>query len=247
MTSSWSVSDPLRADWSCPPTGSEGVDFFHPTLRGRLSFFDRAAVATAIVPDMESESGIRRDLVLAAVEMMGREGREGTVRVQGDSMRPTLVPDQLLAVQFTSSARHGDMLLFHQGGQLLVHRLLGAAPPLDGRPRLRTRGDGVLKLDPPVDLDRVVGRVVAFRDGGRWRSTEGLAARAYGRCLAWHDFFWAGVGAMLRRVSIGRRVFPAVEAIDRALIRLPHHLLYRRVHREVPGPVRADPVARNAR
>jgi hypothetical protein len=193
---------------------------------------------------MQTDPKLRAELVLAAVELMGRAGRRGTVLVQGESMRPTLRPGQLLAVEFSPEVTaRGDMLVFRQGDALLVHRLVGPAPPLDGQPRLRTRGDGVLELDPPVDLDRVVARVVAFKDGERWRSTRHRAARAYAWCLAWHNLFWAAVGVVLRRLEYrlkrsksGLRLRPTARAVDRRLLRGVHRLLSRRMHRSVAKP-----------
>ena len=114
---------------------------------------------------MQTETRLKAELVLAAVELMGRAGRLGTVRVQGESMNPTLRPGQLLAVDFSpEGTARGDMLLFRQGDLLLVHRRVASAPPLDGRSRFRTRGDGVLDLDPPVDPF-----VRRFRRSGRQR------------------------------------------------------------------------------
>jgi len=122
-----------------------------------------------------------RELVLAAVDLMGDAGRSGRVRVQGNSMLPTLLPGQELYVTFTSECpRRGEMLVFRQGDLLLVHRVLGHARPLNGKPRLRTRGDGVLVLDPAVDYERIIGRVEAFGDERGWRSAGGRAAALYG-------------------------------------------------------------------
>jgi hypothetical protein len=194
------------------------------------------------------ESKLGRELVLAAVELLGRAGRDATVRVQGDSMRPTLRPGQLLAVEFSAERLAvGDLLLFRQGDSLLVHRLLGDARPLDGHRRLRTRGDGVATLDPAVDLDRVVGRVTAIEDSGRWLSTTMGPAGAYARCLAWHNRLWAAAFAVayyperaLGRVRVTLRLRAAVAALDRALLQLTHRVLFRRLHREVPRPETGD-------
>ena len=193
---------------------------------------------------MSEDSGKLRELVLAAVDLMGRADRRGTVRVLGESMQPTLRPGQLLAVEFAPQRlARGDMLIFRQGDLLLVHRLLGPARPLEGRPRLRTRGDGTLALDPPVELDRVIGRVVAVADGEKWRTTRDRPARAYARCLAWHDLFWAGVATVTQRIDRGLyklripwRLRPAVASVERRLIRLAHRAFFDRVHADVPRP-----------
>lgn len=193
---------------------------------------------------MQNDPKLTAEIVLAAVELMGRAGRQGTVVVQGESMRPTLRPGQLLAVEFSPGATaRGDLLVFRQGETLLVHRQVGPAPSLEGRPRLRTRGDGVLVFDPPVELERIVARVVAFKDGERWRSTQHRAARVYARCLAWHDLFWGAVGVVLRRLELrlnasrtGLRLRPAARAVDRVLLRCVHRLLSRRMQPTVAKP-----------
>jgi hypothetical protein len=184
------------------------------------------------------------ELVLAAVQLMGHSGREGTVLVQGESMRPMLSPGQRLQVDFAPGPLgRGDLLLFRQGDALLVHRLLGDCRPEHGRRRLRTRGDGVLTFDPPVDLERVVGRVVALEHDGVWRSLRRGPARAYAWCLAWHDLLWAALGVAVRyperklrraRLRVGLRA--AVAAVDRRLLAVVHRLLFDRMHHEVPGP-----------
>ena len=193
---------------------------------------------------MPEDPGKLRELVLAAVDLMGRAGRRGTVRVRGESMQPTLRPGQLLAVEFAPERlARGDMLIFRQGDLLLVHRLLGPARSIEGRPRLRTRGDGALSLDPPVDLDRVIGRVVALVDGENWRTTRDRPARAYAWCLAWHDLSWAVVATVSQRVDRGLhrlripwRMRPAVASVERWLLRRAHRTFFDRLHSDVPRP-----------
>ena len=74
---------------------------------------------------MRSDPKLSTELVLAAVELMGRVGRDGTVRVEGESMRPALRPGQRLAVDFAPERlARGDVLVFRQGDALLVHRML---------------------------------------------------------------------------------------------------------------------------
>ena len=177
-------------------------------------------------------------LSLAAVDLLGRAGGEGTVRVQGDSMGPTFGPGQRLRVVFAPNRlRRGDILLFRQGEALLVHRLLGRARPQAGCRRLRTRGDGAAGLDPPLDPALVLGRVVALEDGGVWRSFRTRRARLYALALAWHDLFWAAVGVGLSAVESGLGRFglavalaPAARAVDRFLLGWLHRALFRRLH-----------------
>jgi hypothetical protein len=190
---------------------------------------------------------LRAELLDAAVDLMGRSGRGGAVRVRGDSMRPTLLAGQRLAVEFAPQRLAcGDLLLFRQADYLVVHRLLGRARTPSGRPCLRTRGDGVASLDPPVEPQRVVGRVLAVEHRDGWRSVRGAAARAYARCLAVHDLFWAAAGVVarlgdraLRRMRLPAVLLPVVAALDRWLLARWHGLLFCRVHTAVSEPEEA--------
>jgi len=185
------------------------------------------------------------ELLQAAAELLGRDGRRGTLRVRGTSMVPTLHPGQRLAVEFGGAEpRRGDLLLFRQADYLAVHRLLGPArPALDGERRLRTRGDGQLGLDPPVNPADVLGRITAIETDGSWRGLEGIVAGMYARCMAWHDLFWAGVGigarTVDRRLSGDRSdglLSRWVSRADRGLLAMIHALLFRVCHRCVAPP-----------
>jgi hypothetical protein len=194
---------------------------------------------------VNSPDGLPRELLDAVVEMMGRAGRLGSVRVLGRSMEPTLGSGDLLAVDFAAGELlAGDLLVFRQSDYLTVHRLLGSARDPEGRPCLRTRGDGAMALDPPLARQRVVGRVVAARRGGVWRDLRGKGARRYARALAWHDLAWAAVGLaayrtadrVFRRLGLGTPARRLAAAADRVLIGAADRLLFDRLHREVEAP-----------
>jgi len=194
---------------------------------------------------VSSTEGLPRELLDAVVEMMGRAGKLGSVRVLGHSMEPTLGSGDLLAVDFAASAlRTGDLLVFRQADYLTVHRLLGSARDPEGRPCLRTRGDGTTALDPPLARQCVVGRVVAARRGGVWRDFGGKGARRYARAVAWHDLAWAAVGVaasrtldrVFRRLRLGSPARRLAVAADRALIGAADRLLFDRLHREMEAP-----------
>jgi len=175
---------------------------------------------------------------------MGRSGRVGTVRVQGRSMRPTLVEGQLLAVEFNPERFvTGDVLIFRQQDHLVVHRLLGRSRFPDGRPGLRTRGDGYRGFDPHVHRSQVIGRVTAIRFDEGWRTIRSPGGRCYARCVAWHDLFWAvaGIGAgagerLLARLGVRLPFRDRVASADRRLLQLAHRLLFLRLHPVVAAP-----------
>jgi hypothetical protein len=186
------------------------------------------------------------DLLLAAVDLMGRAGREGVMRVTGRSMIPTLTPGQRIGVEFgpaPDALRCGDMLVFKQEGSVLVHRILGDATRHGGSRKFRSRGDGVLKLDPPVEPESIIGRVTAFEHGNRWVSATTPGARLYARAMALHDLCWAVVGVVvrwperkLRRIGVRAPLRGWVQGLDRLLLKIVHPLVFRPLHREVPAP-----------
>ena len=201
---------------------------------------------------MNPLNGLGSPLLDAAVALMGNAGRLGIVRVLGESMRPTLPPDSLLCVDFAPAGlRRGDLLLFRQGEYLAVHRLLFRSTDREGSPCLRTRGDNVLALDPPVDPARVIGRVTAMRRDGVWRDLLTRPARLYAALLAFHDFFWTGSSVVAdRTLDRAFRVLHlpfslrrTIVRLDGALLRAADRLFFDAIHAQVPPPpgLAADP------
>ena len=178
-----------------------------------------------------------------AVDLMSRMDR-GTLPVCGESMRPTLRPGHVLAVEFSpSSLQRGDLLLFRQADYLVVHRLLGNARAGGSRPSLRTRGDGVTNLDPPLERSRVVGRAIAVQVEDGWRGLRGRRARVYAWALALHDLAWAALGVLAARFDRLARgaggslsLSSLVRASDRQLLHLVHWLLFSLVHPRIESP-----------
>jgi hypothetical protein len=196
----------------------------------------------------EGDCTVRDGWVEAAVELMGRAGRNGTVRVQGISMLPTLEPGRILVVDFTPARlRMGDVLLFRQGGILVVHRFLGHVTSRSAGPCLRTRGDGRPDLDPPLRDEDVLGRVIAVERGGRLRSLDGVTARAYALGLAMHDHFWAAAAYFAGRIDhratklgLPGLLRPLATWIDRTALRVKDRLLFAACHRGFVPPEGLD-------
>jgi hypothetical protein len=184
------------------------------------------------------------DILDAAVELMGRSGRLGTVRVRGTSMEPTLCETNVVAVDFAPRrVQRGDLVLFRQNDLLIVHRLVGRGRRRGVAPYLRARGDARIRLDPPVAPDWVVGRVVALDSGHGWRSLRGGRARAYAWLVAWHDLAWAALGAVARAAErglagVGVRVHLEARAhrLDRLLLHGAHRMLFERMHARIDSP-----------
>jgi len=175
----------------------------------------------------------------AVVDLMGRTGGGAVLPMQGESMVPLLRAGQLIAVDLSPfEPEIGDLLLYRQMDYLVVHRCLGPATREDGHPTWRTRGDACLGLDPPLERERIRGRVVAIEARGRWWGLDGGGARAWALAVALPDLFWAGMGVIARRfdllsagLGISLRAEPWAAKFDRTTLRLSHRLLFRRLHR----------------
>jgi hypothetical protein len=63
------------------------------------------------------------------------------------------------------SLRTGDVILFRNGSDLVIHRIIGNR--IGSREAYMTKGDAVVFLDPPVTQDAVLGRVIGVRRDGR--------------------------------------------------------------------------------
>ena len=159
--------------------------------------------------------------------------------VAGDtSMEPMLSGgDAVLAVPLAGDPARGDLIVFRQKDEIVVHRYLGRARTEDGRPCLRTRGDGRQDLDPPVDRSSVRARAAAVRRDGAWRSLDGRRSRVLAGMIAWHDLAWAGAIHLLRPLGLGG----AAAAVDRGLLRAIARLASPLADRRIPDPGNPEP------
>jgi hypothetical protein len=161
-------------------------------------------------------------------------------------MIPTLKDGQRVAIRLSNGEpARGDLLLFRQVDYLVVHRLLGNTTGPNGEPRLRTRGDGRIALDPPLDPALVRGVVVAIEDDGCWWDLRGGGAKLYAIGVFLHDFLWAVAGmvarkleGLLEKVGIALPVVGLAERVDRALLGLAHRLLFKPLHARYTLPLR---------
>lgn len=92
------------------------------------------------------------------------------LRVVSGSMHPAVRAGDLLHVEPVpvEELQPGDILLCHNHGQLICHRLAGKFTDM-GKPYVITKGDISPKCDPPLAADRVLGRVTGIRRGSRLR------------------------------------------------------------------------------
>jgi signal peptidase I len=178
------------------------------------------------------------------VELLGSSGRQAVIPVEGGSMVPTFPPETVILVDFSArSPVVGDIILFHQAGSLVVHRFLARVDSRNFGPCMRTRGDSIQALDPPLLDKDLLGRVIAYRRSGTWYRLEGAGARLWAAMVGAHDYFWAvvavGAGRMdgvLSRIGLGRRLKPAAGYLDQIGLRLGDRILFHLLHRTMDPP-----------
>jgi signal peptidase I len=141
-----------------------------------------AAVPPAAVP---------ANVVLAALELWRAHGVQQWLPVTGASMLPTLAEgDQILVSHASGALRRGDVVVIHQNGGLIAHRVIRRTQGGASQSLVWTKGDNNPRFDPPTPEADVLGRVVAVRRGGQVRSLETRRSRLAGRAIA------AGTAAM---------------------------------------------------
>jgi signal peptidase I len=86
------------------------------------------------------------------------------LQVVSGSMSPLLQPGDSIYMEFTppESLKRGDIVVFHKGDTLVTHRLISISPR-----GCLTKGDALLRCDPPIDRTDIAGRVVAFDHKGK--------------------------------------------------------------------------------
>ena len=110
-----------------------------------------------------------------ATEVLQTSGKL-TLQVTGWSMLPTIFPGDTLIVEQCSAAstREGDIVLVSRDARLFVHRLLEKTCESDSS-SIRTRGDAMSTIDPPVKEQQLLGRISAIeRNGKRMTPTRSL-------------------------------------------------------------------------
>jgi ribosomal protein S18 acetylase RimI-like enzyme len=103
-------------------------------------------------------------------------GQTFCIRVTGWSMTPALHPGDQITVEPASPVQLqvGDLLLFHERGRLICHRLVAMQETAAG-PRLITKGDAAAGCGVVIHPDQVLGRVVGSRPS--WHLAGSLSKR----------------------------------------------------------------------
>jgi hypothetical protein len=102
-------------------------------------------------------------------EQLLASGHTARFVARGQSMQPTILDGDTLVVEPLSGVepRRGQILLVRAEGKLRAHRVTCL------HPRLTTRGDSALEIDPPAE--QVLGKVTALQRAGETISLQGRA------------------------------------------------------------------------
>lgn len=100
----------------------------------------------------------------AVGDLWKRQRHVVEARFAGDSMRPTIAPDDEVRIECGADAAIGNIILFTYAGRVILHRLIDVLP--DGW--FWTRGDGNAIADFPVAATSVIGRVTAIHRAEGW-------------------------------------------------------------------------------
>jgi hypothetical protein len=125
------------------------------------------------------------------------------LRVTGWSMLPSLWPGDTLVIESAASdaIAAGDIVLFGRDRRLFAHRVVPQQKKLKGS-RILTRGDSMLRTDPPVAKDELLGKVsYIVRDG------ECIEPR---RSLRFSE---RAVAALVRRSQVAARVVVGIHSM----------------------------------
>ena len=124
-----------------------------------------------------------------AIDLWEKHGNGHWLPIMGHSMLPLLrdgdivrvVPQQIYAV--------GDVVVFQQDGELLIHRIvtdMKASICRDAGQIWITQGDNCIIPDTPVMIDRLLGKVVTVRRGNAFIDFDhwslDLVNRVIARC-----------------------------------------------------------------
>jgi signal peptidase I len=143
----------------------------------------------------------------AVLEVWGQARGQHLMPITGRSMLPLLREgDQVLVAHGPSHIRRGDLVVFWDNDRLVAHRVLHTLHGHAG-PAFITKGDNAPYFDPALSANKVLGRVLTVKRGGRSMSLDTPAWRVLGWLIAVGTLGWAKSYGRSR--SLKQRLFGA--------------------------------------
>jgi signal peptidase I len=87
----------------------------------------------------------------------------GVSIILSDSMEPELSVNDIAIIKQTHDVSTGDVIVYQNGADLIIHRVVSKHSG-----KIWTKGDAVDKIDDPVDISDVMGKMIfSFSTGGK--------------------------------------------------------------------------------
>lgn len=176
---------------------------------------------------MRKETRLDPSLLDTAIQLWKGHDKRHWIPITGNSMLPLMrAGDQVLVAHDCSHIRTGDVIVFWQSNQLIIHRVIQIERTPDTI-RFLTKGDNGLSFDPIVSADQVIGKVLAVRRTGRetWLDTRGW--RMWGSGIAYTTLLVRGVlviGQWIKRHFIGPQPNRWTRRLHQTIIGIPTRL-----------------------
>jgi signal peptidase I len=138
---------------------------------------------------------------LTLFENILENGLSLRVRVTGQSMTPFLRGGEILTIKKEpqDALRKGDLIFFKNGqGVPLLHRIIQRRESIGKKIIFRTKGDGLIAFDEPVESERVLGKV------SRIEKTN-LVPGA--KCINMKSPRWRMINFLIARISLFKSYF----------------------------------------
>lgn len=148
-------------------------------------------------------AGLPDHVLEAALDVWSQARSRHVIPITGSSMLPLIWDgDHVLVAHGPAGVRRGDVIVFRCEGRLVAHRVLCIYGDDTGITFV-TKGDNALHLDPPVNADEMVGRVLSVRRGKQSMSLDTPAWRRLGWLIAVSTLAWIKLYAQGRDLKHG--------------------------------------------
>lgn len=138
---------------------------------------------------------------LTLFENILENGLSLRVRVTGQSMTPFLRGGEILTIKKEphNALRKGDLIFFKNSqGTPLLHRIIQKKRSPGEKIIFRTKGDGLIAFDEPVEYHRVLGKV------SRIEKTNSVPGSKY---INMESRRWRTINSIIARISLFKSYF----------------------------------------
>jgi len=165
----------------------------------------------------------------AAIQLWKEQDKRHWIAITGNSMLPLLRDgDHVLVAHDDAHIQVGDVIVFWQSKQLIVHRIIHIER-MPTQLGFLTKGDNAVFCDPLVRADQVIGRVLAVRrdqqeislDTRGWRALGYIIAR-----IAWLVQVVLVIGEKLKQRIVGSQPNRQTARLRQTIAWIPSRVLH---------------------